>query len=840
MKSSAIDYLIEFVNAEKNDLWLKGIVASYLNSKGKISRDELQRLSEELLADVKQDSSLHISETTSDRLTSTKIQRLKHGYGVNALAKEQEIAFNNEVTVIYGLNGSGKSSYFRMLQGMIGNLSGSDIIPNIYMNNNQPVIGSLEYSVGAKANKVTWNNNGVISDLNTVKVFDSKCSQAFLGKRESDEQIINPYKLYAFSEIASYIDQVKEIASDLLKKKESKIVSPNAESFTPSIKSLLEKEVEENDKNVFISIAQSYNETKEQELSDTRSEIQSLTETNYEDKLKIEESNAERVKQVKRHIENDLISWVNNSSKYHDQWTIYSQYIEKSEQNRKTIKILDGLPGTDSNEWKVFIQRGLSISSQAEEIKGVCPFCHRTYDGRALEIVQAYTTFVNDETEEQLSQYELVLREIVNRARASKFVESDYQLDMIPEVQSSIAKLMQCVQKYTNLLVQMGDSLNDISPIDFDTTSVITEIDAYLKSTADRISQIKEDNSKKEEDLRLKREKVAVLISEKSIHDQIEIIGKFIDDRLEVNRKRMRINAASSNRITRISGIAHNELLTDQLMIRFGNYLDKFEIKDRELELSGRNSKGRQQTELIIKSQKNVAKILSEGEQKAVAIALFFAEISVSQNKSTVIMDDPVNSLDHRMIERFADILLQLENQVVVFTHNRMFLDSISGSDYGHLCKNFQLHGCSKPKGKHVFIYKIQSEGPNDAGVITSQNKDDAKGCLDAASTLLSQSPFSEDLKTCALLRNAIDHIIDEVVFNKQVPRKYSMKGCAQSINWDELKKMATDPSVIDELKNAFGRVSSGQLHYGQVSSINPPNKEELQKLHDKLISILN
>lgn len=231
---------------------------------------------------------------------------------------------------------------------------------------------------------------------------------------------------------------------------------------------------------------------------------------------------------------------------------------------------------------------------------------------------------------------------------------------------------------------------------------------------------------------------------------------------------------------------------------------------------------------------------MSEGEQKAVAIALFFAEISVSQNKSTVIMDDPVNSLDHRMIERFADILIQLENQVIVFTHNRMFLDSNSGSDYGHLCKNFQLHGCNKTKGKHVFVYKIQSEGPNATGVITSQNNDDAKGCLDAASTLLSQSPFAEELKTCALLRNAIDHIIDEVVFNKQVPRKYSMKGCAQSINWEELKKMVTDPSVIDELKSAFGRVSSGQLHYGQVSSSNPPNKEELQKLHDKLLSILN
>ena len=164
-----------------------------------------------------------------------------------------------------------------------------------------------------------------------------------------------------------------------------------------------------------------------------------------------------------------------------------------------------------------------------------------------------------------------------------------------------------------------------------------------------------------------------------------------------------------------------------------------------------------------MKSKDNVTKILSEGEQKAVSIALFLAEIDVAQNKSTVILDDPVNSLDHRMMERLSNILLQLKNQVIIFTHNRMFLDAISGSDYGHTCKNFQ-RGCSKTKGKHIFVYEIKSEGLSEAGVVTSDVKNNAKGYLSDANELLQQSPFSEELKVCALLRNAIDHLIDEVV----------------------------------------------------------------------------
>lgn len=240
-----------------------------------------------------------------------------------------------------------------------------------------------------------------------------------------------------------------------------------------------------------------------------------------------------------------------------------------------------------------------------------------------------------------------------------------------------------------------------------------------------------------------------------------------------------------------------------------------------------------------MKSKDNVTKILSEGEQKAVSIALFLAEIDVAQNKSTVILDDPVNSLDHRMMERLSNILLQLKNQVIIFTHNRMFLDAISGSDYGHTCKNFQ-RGCSKTKGKHIFVYEIKSEGLSEAGVVTSDVKNNAKGYLSDANELLQQSPFSEELKVCALLRNAIDHLIDEVVFNKQTPRKYSMKGVAQSIDWAGLKKMASDSNLIDDLKSVFGRVSSGQLHVGQASSNNPPDKRELTELYDKLEKMLH
>lgn len=51
---------------------------------------------------------------------------------------------------------------------------------------------------------------------------------------------------------------------------------------------------------------------------------------------------------------------------------------------------------------------------------------------------------------------------------------------------------------------------------------------------------------------------------------------------------------------------------------------------------------------------------------------------------------------------------------------------------------------------------------------------------------------------------------------------------------------MASNQEMIDDLKRIFGRVSSGQLHVGQVSSNNPPDKQELLQLYNELDSMVS
>jgi len=71
--------------------------------------------------------------------------------------------------------------------------------------------------------------------------------------------------------------------------------------------------------------------------------------------------------------------------------------------------------------------------------------------------------------------------------------------------------------------------------------------------------------------------------------------------------------------------------------------------------------------------------ILSEGEQKAIALSEFLTELQLDNIKAPVIFDDPVNSLDHNIIDDVARRLLKLskERQVIIFTHSVLLFNSL-------------------------------------------------------------------------------------------------------------------------------------------------------------------
>ena len=79
------------------------------------------------------------------------------------------------------------------------------------------------------------------------------------------------------------------------------------------------------------------------------------------------------------------------------------------------------------------------------------------------------------------------------------------------------------------------------------------------------------------------------------------------------------------------------------------------------------------------RQQVTLPRVFSEGERTALGLAAFFTEAGLDASNSAIILDDPVNSLDHI---RRALVAARLANfaetrQVVVFTHDVSFVSDL-------------------------------------------------------------------------------------------------------------------------------------------------------------------
>ena len=68
--------------------------------------------------------------------------------------------------------------------------------------------------------------------------------------------------------------------------------------------------------------------------------------------------------------------------------------------------------------------------------------------------------------------------------------------------------------------------------------------------------------------------------------------------------------------------------------------------------------------------------MLSEGEQKIIALAAFLTECTINNSRNSIVFDDPVNSLDHKYKDKIAEMLAKLSTnrQMIIFTHDLYFV----------------------------------------------------------------------------------------------------------------------------------------------------------------------
>lgn len=149
------------------------------------------------------------------------------------------------------------------------------------------------------------------------------------------------------------------------------------------------------------------------------------------------------------------------------------------------------------------------------------------------------------------------------------------------------------------------------------------------------------------------------------------------------------------------------QLVTEELERRIAEEIRSLDLTHLPFKVSDSSSGGKSLFSVGLQGAGAVKnnQILSEGEQRALALACFLAEIGGGDARYGVIVDDPVSSLDHLRIRKVARRLVaeaKKGRQVIIFTHNLVFFNEV--------VSEAARAGDAAPLIKSV-VTKTQSEG---------------------------------------------------------------------------------------------------------------------------------
>lgn len=237
---------------------------------------------------------------------------------------------------------------------------------------------------------------------------------------------------------------------------------------------------------------------------------------------------------------------------------------------------------------------------------------------------------------------------------------------------------------------------------------------------------------------------------------------------------------------------------------------------------------GRAQRKKVVASYKP-SSVLSEGEQKVLAIADFLAESRMRETKAPLVFDDPVTSLDYRRLDEVAARIQQLaeSHQVIVLTHNIMFASA--------------LISVRQNKKLRAKIYEVRDGGAT-KGILAP----DVEPRLDTAADLakrinvkLQSIPGAEPVLQDALIKETYDLLrawceaFVEQELLQNVTQRYRANIMMTRLSKIDVSRFDAAVAVIEPLFARACDRMSGHSHAAEYMSTKP-TVDELQEDWEK------
>jgi len=241
--------------------------------------------------------------------------------------------------------------------------------------------------------------------------------------------------------------------------------------------------------------------------------------------------------------------------------------------------------------------------------------------------------------------------------------------------------------------------------------------------------------------------------------------------------------------------------------------------------LQSRSDKGKalHKLKLEMPQSRSPGDILSEGEQRAIAIGSFLAEVGLIGDKGGVVFDDPVSSLDHRRRERVAKRLAAeaAKRQVIVFTHDIYFLCILAEEAESAGISISTQSLTRRPEGFGVADPGLPFEGKNASkriGALKAQHQLIAKLHKDGDE----QEHRKQTVDAYFHLRMAWERAVEEVLLRRVVLR------FRKGIETQRLAEVIVDDDDYTQVDAGMTKCSNYAHDKAQAGGVAVPEPDEL------------
>jgi hypothetical protein len=744
---TARSLLIDWTN--KQDHWIRALVSEVIETRAEVSEERAKWFYDLFLrekelrdgdpVDVPELSHGQSEATAGDTLT---LQFLDSVQNVNALARQQRIDFNPHLTVVFGENAAGKTGYVRILKRIAAVRTAEPILPDVGKINALGKPGArIGFTLGPKADTVCWEDEAGVYPFTRMDVFDARSAAIHVDTDLT--YIYTPGELSRFPLVRRGIDRVRALSEA-----EIRALSTLPNPFTVQFdrKSRIYTKIENLGASTQLAELREISKVTQAEEDDAaslRTQIEALKSSTPRAHLTLADTDKQFLDRALRLVK--IVSGF-DLAEYAAALGEFSAASLRYEQATKSSFAGVTIPGILQDEWRRFIQAGedyLQAIAAADAYPAAeerCIYCQQPLGTAAVDLLRKYREYCKNELRASVTSADLRITALTEPItgleieailkNSTAYIKAKSQNGAVP-ILPTLAVLLPKVAALKSALAkreaQSWPGLRD------EAAAARQAIEEEVERTKQLIADLTIQSSNRDQTLKDRESKLLDISSRLRLRDLLPQIEEYVGraqwvDKAKNHAKRFQ---GILRTLTDTSKVASEKLLNLDFERRFQAECELLRAPTVKLEFPGKE--GQVTRHKALAPNHRLSEILSEGEQKVIALADFLAELGLKQPLAPVVFDDPITSLDYKRTAEVAERIVALSEarQIIVFTHNILFTVDL-------------LSRVEKQKERYVY-YDIKREG--DLRGIVSQGthpRDDSFNSLRGTINTLIQAADKE------------------------------------------------------------------------------------------------